>query len=212
MRYQFCLAVSLICVSSALFGCGEGRPPAPGEDAFDAANDIIRSDDAGVSHGNTEQAEAMAAEFSQMLDAADEALFSGGSEGGIDRTGGKFLTYCRVSGNKVAFLVHVPQFKQYKDDVRDALISVAWMTANQVVSDSGLTDVEKIGIGLRGTLIYGGLAIGPPGEDPEMTENSFSVDDELLYEFFAEAAPAGEPETDESESDEAEGDEPQETE
>jgi len=195
-----------------LFGCGESGPPAPGEKAFDAANREISSDDKGVAHGNTDQAKTMATDFSELMDAADEAFFSGGSEGGIDLTGEQFLTYCQISGNKVAFLVHVPKFKQYKDDVRDALISVAWLTANQVVSAAGLTDVEKIGVGLRGTLIYGGLAIGPPGEDPETTENAFSVDDELLYEFFAESTSADELPADEPQADEPPADGAQETE
>jgi hypothetical protein len=195
-----------------LIGCGPSgppAPPAPGESAFKEANRNIDSDDDGVAHGNTEQAKNMAADFSELMEQADKALFSGGSESAIDLTGEKFLTYCQVSGNKVAFLVQVPEFKQYKDEVRDALISLAWLTANRVVNEASLTGVEKIGVGLRGMFLYGGLAIGPPGEEPEKTDAGFTVEDELLYEFFAEPASANEPGLDESAGDQPAGDDPQ---
>lgn len=203
MRCHLCLAVLIICTVITLVSCGPSgppSPPAPGETAFKDANRNIDSDDDGVAHGNTEQAKTLAAAYSEAIKAADESFFSGGSESVLDRTGENFLTYCQVSDNKVAFLVQVPEFKQYKDDVRDALISIAWLTANDVVSDAGLTDVEKIGVGLRGLFLYGGLAIGPPGETPEKTDAGFTVEDELLYEFFAEPAAADSPPTEEPEA------------
>jgi len=117
----------------------------------------------------------------------------------------------------VAFLVQVPEFKQYKNEVRDELILLAWSTANRGVSEAGLTDVEKIGVGLRGMFLYGGLATGPPGEQPETTDAGFTVEDELLYEFFAEPSAAEEPAAEESPPDqpaaeEPEADDPQESE
>jgi hypothetical protein len=171
----------------------------------------------GVAHGNTEQAKAMAADFSKLMSEAGDTRFAGRKKSAIDLTGENFLTYCQVSGNKVAFLVQVPEFKQYKDEVRDALISVAWLMANRVVKEAGLTHVERIGVGLRGVLLYGGLAIGPPDEAPEKTDAGVTVEDELLYAFFAEPALAEEshadgPAADEPAADDSNGDEPQESE
>jgi hypothetical protein len=55
-----------------------------------------------------------------------------------------------------------------------------------------LQDGDRLGVGLKGTLLYGAVMVGTVGDKPGPDEQS--SDKELLYPFFeppAEAAPAG---------------------
>lgn len=175
----------VICLA-ALAGC-ESRPgkPVPGRDDFRAASSKISSDSNGTAHGNTEQARIMAAAFSEAMGAVDKQAFTGHKKRSFSLTGEKFLTYCHQSGDKLVFLVHVPQLKAYKREVRDELISLAWEVANFVVTKAGAEGVKRVGVGLRGSVMYGGLAIGDLGSTSPQVENAAAVDEKKLYEFFA---------------------------
>jgi hypothetical protein len=173
------------CVACTLLvGCDSGPPPR-GKSEFHEANLKITSDKEGVAHGNTALAKEMAQEFSELMGAADKAAFTGHKKRLVSLTGEKFVTYCHHNGDKIVFLVHVPQLKNYKDDVRDALINLAWMAASEIVDDKGEGKFKQLGVGLRGSLMYGGLAIGEVGSESPKTENAAAVDDDKLFPFFA---------------------------
>lgn len=176
-----------------LIGCGSGAPSAPksaGEKAFDAANFLITSSSDGVAHGNTPEAKKIAAQFSETMGTLQQAAFTGGDK---DRkfslTGEKFLVYCQQSNDKVCFLVHVPQLKNYKDEVRTMLARLAFKTAQAVTADLHKEKPIKLAVGLRGSLIYGASAIGNSDAEPKI-EQSFSVPTEPFYPYFETAAPA----------------------
>jgi len=79
----------------------------------------------------------------------------------------------------------VPEFKRYKGEVRDALIENAWQVANAVAPTTERS--LKIGLGLRGSVMYGGSAIGSQGGVPR-TRNSWAINESIFYPFF-EAGP-----------------------
>jgi hypothetical protein len=99
--------------------------PASSEDVFDNANRTITSSGGGHAYGNTESAIDMADQYSVMMKSMTDEMFSGGKQRAISLTDGEFLTYCQVNESSCAFLVHVPQLRQYKGEVRDALSSIA---------------------------------------------------------------------------------------
>lgn len=183
---RFSLAL-LACLVIPVGGCGKAGPPPAGKSEFDVANRKIGSDDQGVAHGNNESAKAMAQAFSDLMGVADKAAFKGHKKRLVSLTGEKFVTYCHQNGDKIAFLVHVPQLKNYKGDVRDSLIELCWLVANQIVEDQGDGQFKQVGVGLRGSLMYGGLAIGPLGSEDPKTENAAAVDDDKLFPFFVSA-------------------------
>ncbi len=191
-RFSFPL---LACLVIAAAGCGKAGPPPVGKSQFDVANRKIGSDKEGAVHGNNENAKAMAQAFSDLMAVADKAAFSGHKKRLISLTGEKFVTYCHQSGDKIAFLVHVPQLKNYKGEVRDSLIELCWLAANQIVEDLGDGQYKQMGVGLRGSLMYGGLAIGPVGSEDPKTENAGAVDDDKLFPFFAPAETSEKKET-----------------
>ena len=157
----------------------------PGHAEFQDANSMIGSFKDEEAFGNTGEAKQLAASFAKLIKLANDASFSGGKKGGLSMTKGHFLTYCRLNEDSVCFLIHVPQLKRYKKDVRDALIELCWISAQAVLKESVDKDIE-LAIGLRGSVTYGGSAIGMSSSDNPTTENSFMVSRTAFYKYFAQ--------------------------
>lgn len=184
------LFVLSLCLLS---GCGSGTPSAPkspAESAFDAANLLITTGKDGVAHGNTPEAKKLAEQFSSTMEVLQQAAFTGGDKNRkFSLTGEKFLVYCQQSSGRVCFLVHVPQLKNYKDDVRTMLAQLAFKTAQSVTVDLHKEKPIKLAVGLRGSLIYGASAIGSSDAQPQIAQ-SFSVPKEPLFPYFESPTPA----------------------
>ena len=176
-----CSLVFAVCL--LITGCKSG--PAPGEEAFDKANTKISAyndQSKQVGWGNSEDAEELATRLSLAMERFQKVMFAGAGQGqGGGLTGGRFLTYCELHEDKICFLVHVPQMNNYQDDIRDALIEMAWKSATSITIDYPKDRV--VAVGLRGTLVYGGMAVGTPDGKPE-TENSAVVSKTNFYKFF----------------------------
>jgi hypothetical protein len=144
--------VSIISLTVLISSCGPEAPKTPEEKAFIDANNKIRVYHDKYAFGNTVEAEAMAANFSVTMEEMQKHLFGGGGKiHGM--TAGNFLTYCQVTPEKTIFLCTVPGMKDYKDDVRDALAELAWVTAQQAVG--GLPPETRLVVALKGSLLYG---------------------------------------------------------
>ena len=180
----------------------------PGGSEFHAADQQITSFKGEEAFGNTEEARELAAAFAEITQVATEASFSGGKKGGLSTTKGHFLTYCQLNEDSVCFLVHVPQFKRYKKDVRDSLIELCWASAKLIVEKAVDGDIE-LAIGLRGSITYGGSAIGMSSSDTPKTENSFMVSSMEFHKYFLPVADA---DTGEDDSDEVDAEETTDTE
>jgi hypothetical protein len=185
---------TMVCMSILLLsGCGGGKssaPKSPAQKAFDDANLLITAKSKGIAHGNTETAIKRAAGSSETMEKLQKVAFTGGDKNRtVSLTGEKFLVYCQEAPDGVCFLVHVPQLKNYKNDVRVALANLAWTTAKMMTVDLQKEKPLKLAVGLRGSLMYGALATGKSDEDPKI-EESFSVDKDPLIPFFAPSAAA----------------------
>lgn len=178
------LALALTWMS---VGCkGE---PLPGEAAFELASDEIRSE--SMTHhafGNTPQAEERAGKVRDILTELDRKLFTGHDKHKSMTFTDVFMVYCQHSVEGVAFLIHVPQFKRYQDEVRDTLLDAAWAAASVATEDLQRKAPLRIGVGLRGMVNYGAVMIGPAGGEKTF-EIGESVSTEPLYPFFAAPAP-----------------------
>ena len=62
-----------------------------------------------------------------------------------------------------------------------------WICADQVL-DGEVDPGTEVCVGLRGGLLYGGLAIGKLGSDPSETQNDSSVDRDNFFRFFKDDA------------------------
>lgn len=180
----FILFISMIVIGKISKSNSDSRPKKEivYNSQFDMANRKIDSDKNGSYTGNTNEAKEMAKNFSLKMFELEKELFSGGKENRlISLTGDKFLTYCRVTKNKVCFLVHVPQFKRYKGKTRDTLLELSWLLANKLSSD--FPKNTEIAVCLRGSLMYGGVVHGVHNKKPVYI-NDYSIDKEKIYPLF----------------------------
>ncbi len=189
MRILFALSLCLCVVgcggSSGGGAAGRRARPKPGEDAFRAASSLIISKSEGTAHGDTDEAKEMAQKYSEVLKVMQEKSFTGGKENRrFSLTGEDFLTYCRINDSSVVFLVHVPQLKRYKGEVRDSLLEIAWLIADQITEGHPQADDLEIAVGLKGTAVFGGSAVGKRGGEPQY-ENAFIIDETVFFKFFA---------------------------
>jgi hypothetical protein len=168
------------------------RPRTAGETAFRAANQKIFAFHDEVAFGNTAEAKAMAERYSRVMQTMASVAFTGGSKNGASLSQNRFLTYCEVRGDHICFLVHVPELRNYKGDVRDTLLRLAWMTAQQVTQEARKDRDLKLAVGLRGALSYGAVAVGMGEGQPQKTTAEI-LDEKPLYEFFADATPPAAP-------------------
>lgn len=167
------------------------RVEKPGEAAFRAADQQVAINQGQVASGNTAEARALADAFSKRLKLLQAVSFEGGKDESrrVSLSGGEFLTFCQVQPDGVAFLVHVPQLKAYKGEVREALLDLAWQTAREVTADLRRTADRKLAVGLRGAVLYGALASGQGADErPAIFRQASSVPTEELVGFFAPAA------------------------
>jgi hypothetical protein len=179
---RICLAVVLLLTVA----CSKGELK-PGERELQSASHRISGGGKQEPvHGNTNSAKRRAKAVADAMTELDRALFSGQDENKTFSQTESFLVYCRHGLEGVAFLIHVPQFKRYKDDVRQTLIEAAWAAARAATADLG--DDIKLGVGLRGSVMYGATAVGTRGGTPAFDLGA-SVDLDPLFPFFIGRAP-----------------------
>ena len=187
-RTALCLAAVVLAATAC-----KPQPKKPGEETFDAADDSIRSNDGDVAHGNTKACEERAELMSDVMLRMSEVGFTGGKKNrAVSLTGDEFLVHCQHSTHGVAFLVHVPQLKRYKDDVRTELARLAWASAELATQDLAEEEPLSLGVGLRGAVFYGAVITGSHGEDPTIDHAGVTSTDPLFVFYDkpdAEEAP-----------------------
>jgi hypothetical protein len=175
-----------------------------GEKEFGNANAQIDAFQGVDAFGNSPEAVQLAHRFSEALKAGRMHLFTPGFKLEIlDHTKGEFLTYCELHANECAFLVHVPQMREYNEtlfekvDARKLLAQLSWITALGVLKDQGAGKPQmELAVGLRGISQYGPITLGYYDEKAKAPEDGLVkyLDDgaqtHFLWTFFA---PEGEP-------------------
>ena len=179
------LLVGLLCLT---LGCGSGSS-SPGRAAFDAADrEIAVNKSKDTPHGNGPEAIKMADHFAYLLKAVRTVAFTKGGASGV--SGGYFLTYCHVTDNGVAFLVHVPELRKFTEDAQAALLQLAWSAAVETTKRLPNASSLQLAVGLRGALIYGGIATGKAASEAPAARNTSTPDVAALYPFFEGTYPS----------------------
>lgn len=173
---------------------GESAPRTPEEAAFRDADRQIGSHRDAIAFGNTDQARQLADEVAKRMKIEQARAFSGGKQNRTaSLTDDNFLTYCQITPTAVCFLIHVPQLKNYHDDVRTALAELAWTVARAAIAERKIAATGDLAIGLRGSMLYGALASGKAGDATPRIETGSSVGREKLHRYFVDAATGATP-------------------
>jgi hypothetical protein len=162
----------------------------PGKADFEKANEQINTNSRGPAHGNSDAAKEAATRFASAAKRLQAVMFTGGS-GHSFASGGEFVTYCRHNPDSVAFIVHVPELRNYKDvKTREALALLAWRTANTAANGLTFSSTNPaLIVGLRGFASYGPIWSGKLGGEPEVKTDDLD-EQRRLYPFFISAGAA----------------------
>jgi hypothetical protein len=164
-----------LLISGGILIAGWVRPDKPADNvaqlphvttADDLLNDVenkIRTDSGGIAHGNTEEAKALAQEYSEFIQLLRDELFTKG-DGGISLSGDKFITYCELRPGQCAFVVHVPDYRNFEGDAKKSLAELAWLAAQKTVADD-LEPGDKLAVGMKGVILYGAVMIGKVSDE-----------------------------------------------
>ena len=139
------------------------RQQQPGHADFRKADLLLTGRSEGTAHGNTPEAQALAAEFSLYLKQARKlGIESRKSTSIISLTGGEFLTYCRLTQDNCVFMVHVPDLRNFSREAKDYIADSAWFSA-LAVTEPRQAALKNVCVGVRGVLMYDRVITGSPG-------------------------------------------------
>jgi hypothetical protein len=138
--------------------------------------------------GNNDEAKAIAKQYSSAMKLAREAFFTGSDTSKMSLTGGHFITHCNLLPEKCAFVVHVPQLRNYTSDAETEMAALAWRMAVNVLRDRP-TLPKELAVGIRGPMNFGRILVGVPTTtgDPMSGIRERTNRSAVLYPFFTAA-------------------------
>jgi hypothetical protein len=171
------------------------EPEKPGQSEFKAASESISNNDDGAAHGNSPQAQKLAAALSEGLAEAHKKIPAVTKPDMADRTGGRFLVFCQLNEDACVFLVHVPNLRHFDVDTQESITKICFLEACAVVGASQVKGTQHVAVATRGALLYNaGYLVAYPAQGraalqsaEKLTTEAWSVPG--LYPFFA-ARPA----------------------
>lgn len=177
---------------------GSSKPPSsasggntPGENTFQAANQAITTGRHGTALGNTQEAVRLAHGFSYTLKLLrEEGVEKSKKKSAISLTEGEFLTYCHLTEDTCAFLVHVPELRKFSGDAKEFIADAAWHSATAVVLAMP-NRPKRLAVGVRGVLLYDAILVGKVVASVEEAETGIerrlgNSRKGALYPFFAD--------------------------
>jgi hypothetical protein len=133
---------------------------------FREADRRIMAYEGQVAFGNTREAEQMAQRISRTMEGLMR-IAGGGAQTpapAVSLSDGHYLTHVEARQDHLCVLIHVPGLRHLSTEDKQSLLQIAWsLAASSTTKAYGRTGV-KVGVGLRGALLYGGVAVGRAGE------------------------------------------------
>lgn len=170
---------------------------APGKDAFEEASKSIFNNDKGVAHGNSPEAEELAAKLSAGLGEAYKDISAVDKPDLLDQTGGKFLVFCQLDEDSCVFLVHVPNLRHFNSRSKQSIAEASYLEACLVLRDSGAKGIRRVVVATRGTILYATALVGSyPPQQPNPQEHVEKLEVDAgnvpgLYHYFTTETSAG---------------------
>ena len=137
----------------------EKQPKKPGEAELWEAEKFVLANDGAESRGNTPEATKFGEDYARTLRTARHVFFTEGKAGAKSFTKGRFMTYCFLSEDSIALIIHVPELRRYADDAQLTLSELAWTQATIQVALK-FPEVKRMAIGLKGSLNYSAILTG----------------------------------------------------
>lgn len=176
----------LMLVLAGLFVWSESGRQDPAEAALRDADWKVDQAKGEQALGNSTSAQAMSGEMNEFCKNLGQLIAKLGQPLPPASTDSPCVTYVETRADKVCFLVHVPNLRRFSDDMVKSSAELFWQKARVTAKKNLGRDDIKVGVGLRGNILYGGTAVGlASGEKPALVDTSSSAYPESLREFFA---------------------------
>lgn len=164
----------------------EKRPKKPGEAEFTAIDDDLMIYNNAEAFGNSPEARDMALRYARALRMARQVFFTEGKASSASLSKGHFITYCSLSTNKCAFVVHVPELRRYAPDAKVSMAEMAWRMAVENLRSAKL-ETKELAVGIRGVMDYAWIFVGTTDATNAMDgirHRHDGISREPLYPFF----------------------------
>ena len=149
----------------------------------DAEHRVLSPRSGVTATGNTDEARHLAADYARSLKLMRDMLFTEGRKRVFSLTDGEFIVHCERSPRRCLFLVHVPSYRDFDADAKEALATTAWELAQDQVRGT-MESGDELAVALRGTLLYGAVLVGPVHADESSTPASTRAERDGLLAFF----------------------------
>lgn len=172
-------------------GDGSFQVSDSGNASFKSAEyEIAAKRDKPVGRGNSKEAIELAEEFAEKLKELCDISFTSNKRPFQVFSEDEYLTFCELKEDRCLFLVHVPSYRKFTGNAKKTLADIAWATA-QVVTVEKLKPNVRLGVGLRGVLLYGDIMLGTTVESSESRLTPYRAGDKAdLIAFFEPSRPA----------------------
>jgi hypothetical protein len=165
-------------------GASVYRPSQIAEQGLDRAeSEIASKGDRPAGRGNSPEAIELANRYASRLKELSDSSFRSSRKPLLQLSGGEYVTYCQLQRDRCLFLVHVPSYRNFSTEAKKALAALAWNVA-EVLAVENLEPGVEVGVGLRGTLLYGDIMIGKVSDSVEQSNLHRNGEREDLLSFF----------------------------
>lgn len=172
-------------------GSAETAAGTSSERLRDAEFSTLTAGPEGPATGNRPPARQLAADYSRSLKALRDALFTADRDRIFRLTDGQFVVHCELHEERCAFIVHVPAYRDFSAEAKEALAIGAWQIAQQTVA-AALEPGDALAVGLRGTALYGAVMTGRVAADEAQRGVFERGERDALLAFFPSPSPCAE--------------------
>jgi len=138
----------------------------PGSRELSDASALLTTPLHGVGHGNTPEAQQIAAALSDRLQVIHQTAFVRKRLGSADAepiTKGEFVVYCRMNEDTCAFLIHVPGSFRFTPDAKQAMAEASYTLAAAMIAPHYGDRLKRLAVATKGVLIFDKVLIGESG-------------------------------------------------
>lgn len=176
-------SLAALVVVAILFNIGKkAAENAPPLTVLEVAKKNVASARSLTSHGNTEEAKAMAESVAKQLQLMHDTMIVA-SKG--NKTTDQYAVHCELHEKTCVFLIFVPDYRKFEDELKNDMDEMAWSVAADAAQKSGKLDAAdaELCVGLKGLVMFGSIMTG--GVNDESPKKTSSNENELKR-FFPE--------------------------
>jgi hypothetical protein len=180
-----CALLAVVVAGIVMKKANDSQKNAPPPTALESAKRSIAGRPEIRGYGNNAEAIAMAESLAGKMKLIHDTMIE--SSNG-KKTSDQYAVHCELHEKTCAFLIFVPDYRKFEDELKDDMNGIAWTMATGVVQNSGkLTAADaELCVGLKGLVMFGSVMTGSPQEkEPKKT----SADEKELIRFFPEPTP-----------------------